>query len=133
MKKYKVGMIQVNNSFSGQNYLPLSLGFLVSYAEFHCKNFDDFEFIGESRGIVLMGALEMVQDKKNKLPFDGSISIGERVANKCIENGLICRPLGPSIVLCPPFITSEEEMGIIFDTLEKTLKEVFSEVKSLGQ
>ena len=75
----------------------------------------------------------MVQDKKNKLPFDGSISIGERVANKCIENGLICRPLGPSIVLCPPFITSEEEMGIIFDTLEKTLKEVFSEVKSLGQ
>tara|TARA_X000001382_G_scaffold32314_1_gene21166 strand:+ start:1081 stop:3126 length:2046 start_codon:yes stop_codon:yes gene_type:complete len=45
MKKYKVGMIQVNNSFSGQNYLPLSLGFLVSYAEFHCKNFDDFEFL----------------------------------------------------------------------------------------
>ena len=38
-------MIQVNNSFSGQNYLPLSLGFLVSYAEFHCKNFDDFEFL----------------------------------------------------------------------------------------
>ena len=97
------------------------------------KNFEDLEFIGESRGIGLMGALEMVQDKKNKLPFDGSISIGERVANKCIENGLICRPLGPSIVLCPPFITSEEEMGIIFDTLEKTLKEVFSEVKSLGQ
>ena len=38
-------MVQVNNSFSGQNYLPLSLGFLVSYAEFHCKNYDDFEFL----------------------------------------------------------------------------------------
>jgi len=34
--------------------------------------------------------------------------------------------------LCPPFITTEEEMDIIFETLEKTLKEVFSEVKSLG-
>jgi len=96
------------------------------------KKFEDLEFIGESRGIGLMGALEMAQDKKNKIPFDGSISIGERVANKCIENGLICRPLGPSIVLCPPFITTEEEMDIIFETLEKTLKEVFSEVKSLG-
>jgi hypothetical protein len=29
-----------------------------------------------------MGALEMVQDKKSKKSFDGSISIGERVANQ---------------------------------------------------
>ena len=34
-RKIKIGMVQVNNSFSGQNYLPLSLGFLVSYAEFN--------------------------------------------------------------------------------------------------
>ena len=96
------------------------------------KKFEEFEFIGEARGIGLMGALEMVHDKKTKTPFDGSVSIGERVANQCIENGLICRPLGPSIVLCPPFITTDDEMGIIFDTLDKTLKKVFSEVKSLG-
>ncbi len=95
------------------------------------KKFEELEFIGEARGIGLMGALEMVQDKKLKKPFNGSISIGERVANKCIENGLICRPLGPSIVLCPPFITTEEEMDFMFDTLKKTLSEVFIEVKSL--
>ena len=95
------------------------------------KKFEELEFIGEARGIGLMGALEMVKDKKSKVSFDGSISIGERVANQCIENGLICRPLGPSIVLCPPFITSDDEMDIIFDTLEKTLKKVFSEVKAL--
>ena len=95
------------------------------------KKFEELEFIGEARGIGLMGALEMVKDKKSKASFDGSISIGERVANQCIENGLICRPLGPSIVLCPPFITSDDEMDIIFDTLEKTLKKVFSDVKAL--
>ena len=95
------------------------------------KKFEELDHIGEARGVGLMGALEMVQDKKSKKSFDGSISIGERVANKCIENGLICRPLGPSIVLCPPFITSDDEMEIIFDTLDKTLKKVFSEVKSL--
>ena len=95
------------------------------------KKFEELDHIGEARGVGLMGALEMVQDKKTKRSFDGSISIGEKVANKCIENGLICRPLGPSIVLCPPFITSDDEMEIIFDTLNKTLNEVFSEVKSL--
>ena len=91
----------------------------------------ELEFIGEARGVGLMGALEMVQNKETKQSFDGSISIGERVANQCIENGLICRPLGPSIVLCPPFITSDDEMDIIFETLEKTLKTVFADVKSL--
>ena len=95
------------------------------------KKFEELEFIGEARGVGLMGALEMVQNKETKQSFDGSISIGERVANKCIENGLICRPLGPSIVLCPPFITTDDEMDIIFETLEKTLKKVFSDVKSL--
>ena len=43
--KIKIGMVQINNSFSGQNYLPLSLGFLFSYAKFHVKNIDDFEFV----------------------------------------------------------------------------------------
>ena len=95
------------------------------------KKFEDLEFIGEARGKGLMGALEMVQNKETKQSFDGSISIGERVANQCIENGLICRPLGPSIVLCPPFITTDDEMDIIFETLEKTLKKVFSDVKAL--
>ena len=44
-KSIKVGMIQINNSFSGQNYLPLSLGFLYSYAKFHVPNIDNFEFL----------------------------------------------------------------------------------------
>lgn len=42
--KAKVGMVQINNSFSGQEYLPLSLGFLHSFAKAHAPNFDDFEF-----------------------------------------------------------------------------------------
>ena len=44
-------MVQVNNSFSGQNYLPLSLGFLVSYAKFHCKNFGNYDDVLENKNI----------------------------------------------------------------------------------
>ena len=32
------------------------------------KNFENLDYIGESRGIGLMGALEMVQDKKINYP-----------------------------------------------------------------
>ncbi len=43
-KKVKVGLVQINNSFSGQNYLPLSVALLQAYAERQLKRPEDFEF-----------------------------------------------------------------------------------------
>ena len=75
-----------------------------------------------------MAALEIVKDKKNKLPFESNISIGEKVANESINNGLICRPLGASIVLCPQFTIKKNEIDEIFDILRTTLKTCFKKI-----
>ena len=40
-----VGMVQINNSFSGQNYLPYSVGILQSYVRGHAQNPDRFHFL----------------------------------------------------------------------------------------
>ena len=62
-KKIKVGMIQINNSFSGQNYLPLSLGFLYSYASFHVEGFEIFEFLDPIyKRIKIEKAVEQLKD-----------------------------------------------------------------------
>ena len=84
--------------------------------------------IGEWRGKGLMGALEAVQDKASKAPFPGDLSVSERIANACTDQGLICRPLGQSIVLCPPFILTEAQMDEMFSKLEAALDRVFAEV-----
>nr|WGL47457.1 pyruvate transaminase [synthetic construct] len=84
--------------------------------------------IGEYRGIGFMWALEAVKDKASKTPFDGNLSVSERIANTCTDLGLICRPLGQSVVLCPPFILTEAQMDEMFDKLEKALDKVFAEV-----
>jgi len=84
--------------------------------------------IGEWRGKGLMGALEAVKDKATKTPFAGDLSVSERIANTCIDHGLICRPLGQAIVLCPPFIMTNDQMDEMFGKLEKALKQVFAEV-----
>ncbi|WP_045386816.1 aminotransferase [Falsirhodobacter sp. alg1] len=84
--------------------------------------------IGEWRGKGLMGALEAVQDKATKTPFAGNLSVSERIANACTDHGLICRPLGQSIVLCPPFICTEAHLEEMFGKLEDALKQVFAEV-----
>jgi radical SAM superfamily enzyme YgiQ (UPF0313 family) len=44
-EKYKVGLIQINNSFSGQNYLPYSAGLLQAYALKNLKNPGNYEFL----------------------------------------------------------------------------------------
>jgi adenosylmethionine-8-amino-7-oxononanoate aminotransferase len=84
--------------------------------------------IGEWRGKGLMGALEAVRDKATKTPFESSLSVSERIANTCTDHGLICRPLGQSIVLCPPFITTEAQLDEMFDKLSAALDKVFAEV-----
>lgn len=84
--------------------------------------------IGEWRGKGLMGALEAVKDKASKTPFDSALSVSERIANACTDTGLICRPLGQAIVLCPPFIITEAQMDEMFEKLEAALKKVFAEV-----
>ncbi|MGP3697465.1 aminotransferase [Rhodobacter sp. NSM] len=84
--------------------------------------------IGEWRGKGLMGALEAVRDKATKTPFPGDLSVSERIANTCTDHGLICRPLGQSIVLCPPFIMTESQMDEMFEKLGAALKKVFAEV-----
>jgi len=84
--------------------------------------------IGELRGVGYMWALEAVADRATKTPFDGKLSVSERIANTCTDMGLICRPLGQSIVLCPPFILTEAQMDEMFEKLDKALKKVFAEV-----
>ena len=90
------------------------------------QEFNQYEHIGVRRGVGLMAALEMVKDKKTKEPFEGHLNMGDKVANMSIDNGLICRPLGPAIVLCPQFIITKNQIDEMFDSLHNTLKKAFN-------
>ena len=81
--------------------------------------------IGEWRGRGLMGALEAVADKATRTPWPAHLSVSERIANTCTDHGLICRPLGQAIVLCPPFVTTDAQMDEMFAKLGTALDAVF--------
>lgn len=84
----------------------------------------DHPMVGEVRGVGLMGALEMVSDRKTKQPFSGHLDVSERISRQALKNGLICRPLGQAIVLAPPFIITKDEIQALFATLRLTLDQV---------
>ena len=52
--------------------------------------------------------------------------MGDNIATMSIDNGLICRPLGPAIFLCPQFIITNKQIDEMFDSLHSTLKQSFN-------
>ena len=50
------------------------------------------------------------------------------LANACLDNGLICRPLGQSVVLCPPYIFDRALTDEMFDKIGMALDQVQGEL-----
>lgn len=88
------------------------------------KKFEDHPLIGESRGVGLIGALEIVADKNTKKPFPEELLIGEQVVRAAQRNGLILRPIGESVIFAPPFIINNSEIVDMFDRTCKVLDEI---------
>ena len=79
------------------------------------QRFAAHPLVGEARGVGLLGALELVQDKVTKASFDPKLGVGAMIEGLCREHGLIVRPLGgDSIAFCPPLIVTEAEIDEVW-------------------
>jgi 4-aminobutyrate---pyruvate transaminase len=90
----------------------------------------DHPLVGEVRCMGLIGAAELVADKKTRRPFDPKKLVGLTAANVMQKNGLITRAVGDAVALCPPLIVTEEQIHEIFDLYEKGLDETEAWVRS---
>lgn len=77
--------------------------------------------VGDTRGIGLLGACELVQNQATKAAFDPRLAVGAKCMQLCQEQGLIVRAIGDSIALCPPFIVTVEHVDEIFVKLARGL------------
>jgi 4-aminobutyrate---pyruvate transaminase len=85
------------------------------------KKLVDHPLGGEARALGLMGAIELVADKKTRLPFDVKKMVGQTCLAFLQELGVITRSMGDSLSFCPPLIITEDEINEMFDLVEKAL------------
>lgn len=78
-------------------------------------------YIGEARGVGLIGAVELVTDKASRTPFAPALGIGPAIQAKAMENGVIVRALRDVIAFCPPLIIDRQQIDMMFDGVEKAL------------
>ena len=77
--------------------------------------------VGDIRGRGLFRGIELVADRETKEPFDPALKLHARVKAEAMARGLICYPAGGTadgvrgdhVLLAPPFIVSESQIGEI--------------------
>ncbi|MEI4472919.1 aspartate aminotransferase family protein [Frigidibacter sp. MR17.24] len=90
---------------------------LAKYADHPC--------VGEVRGEGLIAAIEFVQDKATKAPFEPAGKAAQAVAAAAQANGLILRAIGDAVCFCPPMIITEAEMTELLSRFERAMAEAF--------
>jgi 4-aminobutyrate--pyruvate transaminase len=89
----------------------------------------DHPLVGEARGLGLIGAVELVQDKAAKKNFDPARKVGPWVMNKAADHGLIVRALlNDTIAFCPPLIITAEQIDDMFDKFGRALDDALAHV-----
>ena len=81
----------------------------------------DHPLVGDVRGKGLLGGVELMKDGEQRIPFEAHQTAGARVVQCAYERGLILRPLGDTIAICPPLVISEREVHELFDKLTAAL------------
>ena len=96
------------------------------------RRFADHPLVGEVRGVGLMGALELVQDRRTRQPFDPAHAVGQQAIRLARRHGLITRALGDSVAFSPPLIISEAEIGELFARFGRALDDTLDWARSRG-
>jgi adenosylmethionine-8-amino-7-oxononanoate aminotransferase len=84
----------------------------------------DIPAVGDVRGIGMVAAFELVEEKGSRKSFDPSKRMGWQVYLKGLEKGLILRPLSDVIYLFLPLAVSLEQIEHILGLTAQAIKEV---------
>jgi len=81
----------------------------------HLRSFREHPLVGETMGVGMMGAIELVADKTTKRQFDAlTVRAGLRASGYAESKGLLVRPVGDRLVIAPPLIITEEQVDDLF-------------------
>eukprot|EP00439_Symbiodinium_sp_Y106_P088105 s1_g641.t1 len=94
-------------------------GEIGAYFQAKLSELSGHVLIGETRGIGLLGAMEIVKNKETRERFDGNT--GGICRDHCFENGLIMRAIGDTMVLSPPLSITKPEIDELFGLAVKAL------------
>jgi len=97
--------------------------------------FGEHPHVGDIRGLGLFWGIELVADRASKRPFDPKLRVHAEIKKEALRAGLMCYPMGGTldgvqgdhILLAPPFILEEAQIGELVTKLGSALEAVLKE------
>ena len=89
------------------------------------ERFGNHHHVGDIRGRGLFQAIELVEERTGKAPFDPALGLHTRIKKEAMARGLMCYPMGGTIdgkrgdhaILAPPYNLENGLIDEIVDTL----------------
>ena len=86
--------------------------------------------VGEARSLGLLGALELVPDKRSRRFFPERGTTGLRCRELSMRNGLVMRAVWDTMIVAPPLVISAAEIDDLLARTVRTLDQLDAELRS---
>lgn len=94
------------------------------------KDLQSHPLVGETRGVGLLGAIELVKNKETKERWSSSGATGVICRGHCFASGVVMRAVGETMFLCPPMIISDDEIDELFTLVKRALDRTLRDVRA---
>lgn len=89
------------------------------------ERFGNHHHVGDIRGRGLFQAIELVEDRSTKTPFDPAVKLNAKIKREAMARGLMVYPMGGTIdglagdhvLIAPPFISEPHHIDAIVERL----------------
>jgi putrescine aminotransferase len=88
--------------------------------------------IGEAQTCGLMGALQIVKDKKTGTVFPPELDVGMICRGHCFANGLIMRAVGDRMIVAPPLVITRSQIDDLVGLARRCLDLTLADAERNG-
>ncbi len=88
------------------------------------ERLDNHPHVGEVRGLGLMVAVEIVEDRQTKAEFAADEKVGARINQAMQNHGLFSRMRGDVVCLAPPIVITDQELEQVIDAVTNAIGDV---------
>jgi adenosylmethionine-8-amino-7-oxononanoate aminotransferase len=80
--------------------------------------------VGNVRGLGMMAAVEIVEDKATKRPYPANTGVGPKLVKALRERGVVTRAKGESMLFAPPLVITDDQLDQIVNAAADAIDSV---------
>ncbi len=100
------------------------------YLQSRIAELAEHPLVGEVRGVGLLGALELVKSKSTRERFAEKGTAGTLCRDICVQNGLVMRAVGDTMIMAPPLVIKPAEIDELVKRIRHCLDLTYEQLRA---